>query len=266
MRILFCGDVVGRSGRRVVLNNLPILKREFQADFAIVNIENAAGGFGVTQLICEEFFAAGCDVLTSGNHIWDQQETRAYIKTEPRLLRPHNYTEGPGSGTYIAINQKGYALLVVNLMGSLFMPFKEGEIFSPFETIDRILAANSLKKEGVDAILVDFHAETTSEKYSFSHYVDGRVSAVIGTHTHVPTDDLMILPQGTAYQTDAGMCGDYNSVIGMKKEICIDRFLGNPTKHLLPALGKGTLRGTLIDVDEKTGLAIRVDPVMVKED
>lgn len=265
MKILFCGDVVGRSGRRVALNTIPKLKEKCQTDFVIVNIENAAGGFGVTQAICEDFFAAGCDVLTSGNHIWDQKETRVYINKEPRLLRPHNYAEAPGQGLIKITHQKGFSLLVVNLMGRLLMPAKEGELSSPFEKIDEILKTHPLKSRGIDGIFVDFHAETTSEKYAFGHYVDGRVSAVIGTHTHVPTDDLGILPQGTAYQTDTGMCGDYNSVIGMKKELCIERFLGNPSKHLLPALGSATLRGALIDLNPATGLASKVIPVCCPE-
>ncbi len=265
MKILFCGDVVGRSGRRVAFTNLPKLKERFQTDFVIVNIENAAGGFGVTQAICEEFFAAGCDVLTSGNHIWDQKETRDYIKKEPRLLRPYNYEEAPGRGLIKVTNQKGLSLLVINLMGRLLMPVKEGELSSPFEKIDEVLDAYPLKKENVDGIFVDFHAETTSEKYAFGHYVDGRVSAVIGTHTHIPTDDLKLLPKGTAYQTDTGMCGDYDSVIGMKKKLCIDRFLGNPIKHLLPALGQGTLRGALIELNSTTGLALKVTKIGCSE-
>ena len=258
MRILFLGDVNGRSGREVVAEHLPRLRRKLGLEFVIANGENAAGGFGITEKVCQELFAAGVDVITGGNHSWDQREALAFIGREPRLLRPHNYPEGtPGRGSAVFQVPGGKKVLVLNVLGRLFMD----PLDDPFACVERELAKQRLGAT-VDAAVLDFHTETTSEKMTMGHVVDGRVSLCVGTHTHVPTADAMILPGGSAYLSDAGMCGDYNSVIGMDKAVPIARFTRKlPTERLTPAKGPGTLCGVFVETSDSSGLAERVEPV-----
>ena len=255
MRILFLGDVVGRSAREAVIKQIPEIRRNFSLDFVIVNGENAAGGFGITEKICEDFFSSGIDCITTGNHVWDQKELFDYIKNENRLLRPINYPEEtPGKGFEIFPNQLG-RVLVVNVMGRLFME----SLDDPFNAIEKVLDENPL---GVtcDAIIIDIHAETTSEKTAMGHFCDGRVSLVVGTHTHIPTADHQILPYGTAYQTDAGMCGDYDSVIGMEKTEPIRRFVEKtPGGRFNPAQGSPTLCGVIVETSPD-GLSEAIEP------
>lgn len=254
MRILFFGDVVGRSGRDAVLHHLPSLKEEFQPDALIVNVDNAAGGFGTNADICQEFFAAGADVLTGGDHIWDQKDIPTYIAKEPRLLRPHNFPASvPGSGIYQFTTRRGKKLLIAHLLGQVF--HKE-HLDCPFACIDNVLKRYTLGGT-VDAIFVDMHAETTSEKMAMGRYLDGRVSAVAGSHTHVPTADVRILGKGTAYQTDTGMCGDYESVIGFKEDVPIAAFVHKYRKaRMEPADGEGTVSALFVETDDRTGLAV----------
>ena len=258
MRLLFCGDIVGRSGREAVEAHLPGLRKRLALDVVIVNGENAAGGFGITRKICDELFALGVDAISGGNHSWDQREALGFIDAEPRLLRPHNYPEAtPGRGIGVFDAGRGRKLLLVNLMGRLFMD----PLDDPFACVERVLARHRLGGT-VQAIVVDFHAEATSEKMAMGHVVDGRVSLCVGTHTHVPTADHMILEKGTAYVSDLGMCGDYDSVIGMEKQVPIARFQRKlPTERLSVALGEGTLSGVFVETDDKTGLALRIEPV-----
>ena len=255
MRILFLGDVVGRSAREAVIKQIPEIRRNFSLDFVIVNGENAAGGFGITEKICEDFFSSGIDCITTGHHVWDQKELFDYIKDENRLLRPINYPEEtPGKGFEIFPNQLG-RVLVVNVMGRLFME----SLDDPFNAIEKVLDENPL---GVtcDAIIIDIHAETTSEKTAMGHFCDGRVSLVVGTHTHIPTADHQILPYGTAYQTDAGMCGDYDSVIGMEKTEPIRRFVEKtPGGRFNPAQGSPTLCGVIVETSSD-GLSEAIEP------
>jgi metallophosphoesterase (TIGR00282 family) len=257
MKLLFLGDVMGRAAREAVIRQVPIWRKQYGLDFVVINGENAAGGFGITPDIADAFFAAGVDVISTGNHVWDQQSIQGYIDQEPRLLRPTNFppgTPGRGSGLFRAGD---YQVLVVNVMGALFMETLD----DPFASIERELAACPLG-EAADAIIVDVHAEATSEKMAMGHFCDGRASLVVGTHTHVPTADAQILPEGTAYQTDAGMCGDYDSVIGMDKEEPVNRFT---TKlrgaRFSPALGTPTLCGVIVETDARTGLATSISPV-----
>jgi 2',3'-cyclic-nucleotide 2'-phosphodiesterase len=259
LRILFCGDVVGRSGREAIQAHLPGLRARLGADFVVVNGENAAGGVGITEEICREFYEAGTDVVTTGNHVWDRREIIATIDRDPRLLRPQNFPKGtPGRGVGV-FQAKGRKVMVLNIMGRLFMD----PLDDPFAGAERELASQRLGGT-VDAILVDFHAEATSEKMALAHFLDGRVSLVVGTHTHVPTADHQILPGGTAYLSDAGMCGDYDSVIGMEKSVPIQRFLRKmPTERLSAATGEATLCGLLLETDDATGLARRIEPIRV---
>lgn len=258
MRLLFLGDVVGRSGRDAIIEHLPSVRRRLNLDFVVVNAENAAHGFGVTPKICEDFYAAGIDALTLGNHSWDQREILGYIDGDPRLLRPLNYppgTPGRGIGAYEA--GRGRKVVVMQVMGRLFME----PLDDPFAAFEKELARIRMGSGGIDAIILDIHAEATSEKMALGHVADGRVSLVVGTHSHVPTADCQILPKGTAYQTDAGMCGDYDSVIGMKKEPAIHRFVRKiPGERLSPADGPATICGVFVETDDRTGLASRVAP------
>ncbi len=258
MRILFCGDIVGRPGRSVVVDALPRLRRELALDFVIANGENAAGGFGITRKICSELLEAGIDVITGGNHSWDQREALAFIAEEPRLLRPQNYPAGtPGRGAAVFETAGGQKILVLNVMGQLFME----DLDDPFACIGRELAKHRLGAT-VAAIALDFHAEATSEKMAAGHFVDGRVSLCVGSHTHVPTADAMVLPGGTAYQTDAGMCGDYDSVIGMDKVEPLARFTRKVrSERLVPAGGEATLCAVFVETDDATGLAKRIAPL-----
>lgn len=261
MRILICGDVVGRSGRRAVCDALPGLRRSLDLDFIVVNGENAAGGFGITAKICDQFIAAGADVVTTGNHAWDQKDIVPHFDREKRLLRPHNYPEGtPGSGVGIYTAQDGRKVAVLHFMGLLFMP----PLDDPFASATRAMLNRAMGPgEGaLAAILVDFHAEATSEKMAFGHMLDGRVSAVVGTHSHVPTADHQILAGGTGYMSDIGMCGDYDSVIGMKKELSLQRFRSKlPGPRLEAADGEATLCAVLIVTDDETGLTQSIEPL-----
>ena len=254
MKILILGDVMGASGRHAINNNLNKIIEKNQIDFTIINGENAADdGRGITESIAKEFFLNGVDVITSGNHIWDKQETIDYINKENRLLRPANLAEGsPGKGFEIYMTKdKKFKVGVINLMGNVYMRKTEDVFMIAKKIKDKIIL-----KKNVDFIIVDFHGEITSEKMAIGHFFDGLATGVVGTHTHVPTADTRILDKGTAYQTDIGMCGDYNSVIGMDKENSLKRFLKdkNAIKHF-PAEGEGTLSGIIVEADHDTGLA-----------
>ncbi|MGE5517083.1 MAG: YmdB family metallophosphoesterase [Bacteroidota bacterium] len=263
MRLLYLGDVVGRSGRDAVVEKLPEIRRRLELDFVVVNGENSAHGFGITPKICEEFYAAGVDVLTLGNHSWDQREIMPYIDSDPRLLRPANYPAGtPGKGVGIYALPRGRKVMVIQVMGRLFMD----PLDDPFMAVERELARVRLGAlgGGADAIIVDIHAEATSEKMGLGHYVDGRASLVVGSHSHIPTADTQILPHGTAYQTDAGMCGDYDSVIGMKKDAAIHKFVRKiPGERLSPADGPGTICGVMVETDDRSGLAVKVGALRI---
>ncbi|MCH7865507.1 MAG: TIGR00282 family metallophosphoesterase [Proteobacteria bacterium] len=258
MKILICGDVVGKTGRRAIEEHLPDLRQRLDLDFIVVNGENAAHGFGITDKICASFYAAGADVITSGNHIWDQREIINYIDGDPKLLRPMNYPEGTlGAGTGVYEARGGRKVLVVHPMCRLFME----PIDDPFAAVEAALLDHRLGKT-VDAIIVDVHGEATSEKQAMGHVLDGRVSAVVGTHTHVPTADSQILPSGTAFQTDIGMTGDYDSVIGMKKDVATKRFISKlPQQRLEPAEGEATLCAVYVETDDSTGLATHIGRV-----
>lgn len=260
MRVVYLGDVVGRSGRDALAAHVPGLRDRLNIDFLVVNGENAAGGFGITKKICEQFFDLGVDAITTGNHVWDQKETFSHIETEPRLLRPHNFPTGtPGRGAHVFTTQGGAKAMVIQVMGRIFMD----PLDDPFACVDAELA-NVRLGAGVDFVLVDIHAEATSEKTAMGHFADGRASAVIGTHSHVPTADGRILPRGTAYQTDLGMCGDYNSVIGMEIEEPLNRFRRKISKgRFTPASGEATVCGVFIESDDSTGLALSIKPVRI---
>jgi metallophosphoesterase (TIGR00282 family) len=256
---MLLGDVVGRAGRDVVVEHVPQLRRDLKLDFVVVNGENAAHGFGITDKICQELYGVGVDVVTTGNHVWDRREILSYIAGDPRLLRPENFPPGtPGAGHGVFETYDGRRVLVVNAMARLFMD----AIDDPFAALDRLLNAHPL--DTLDAVLVDFHGEATSEKMSMGHFCDGRASVVVGTHSHIPTADCQILPGGTAYQTDLGMCGDYDSVIGMRKEAAVARFIRKmPGDRLEVAEGPATLCGAFVETDDATGLALHISPVRV---
>lgn len=260
MRFLFLGDVVGRPGRIAVQERLPGLRKDWSLDCVVINGENAAGGFGLTEAICDELLAAGADAVTLGNHSWDQREALVFIERQDRLVRPANYPKGtPGRGATVIEARNGARVLVVNAMGRVFMDALD----DPFAAMERELSACPLG-EVADAVIVDFHAEATSEKQAAGYFLDGRASLVVGTHTHAPTADTRILPAGTAYQSDAGMCGDYDSILGMQKDEPIRRFLQKvPGARLEPATGEGTLSGVAVDIDDATGLAKAVWAVRV---
>ncbi len=258
MRILVLGDVVGRAGRTALKSRLVGLRERLKADFVVVNGENAAGGFGITEATFAELRDAGADVVTTGNHVWDQREALVFIEREARLLRPANFpagTPGRGAGLFDAAN--GARVLVVNVMGRVFMDALD----DPFAAIERELGACALGRDA-DAIIVDMHAEATSEKQAMGFFVDGRASLQVGTHTHVPTSDHRILSGGTAYISDIGMCGDYDSVLGMEKDEPLTRFLRKvPTGRFAPAGGEASLSGVLVETDDATGLARRIAPI-----
>ena len=258
MRILFLGDTVGRSGREGAAAALPRLRETLRIDLTIVNAENASHGFGLAPDMAAALFAAGADVITLGNHAWDRKEIIPYIAQTPRLLRPLNFPPGtPGAGAVVVEVPGGRRALVMNAMGRLFMD----PLDCPFRGTADILARYRLGST-VNAIVVDFHAEATSEKLGYAHSFDGQVSLVVGTHTHVPTADHQILAGGTAFQSDAGMCGDYDSVIGMAKEGAAARFIRKvPGERLAPADGPATICGLYVETDDATGLALRVEPV-----
>ncbi|MCB1592724.1 MAG: TIGR00282 family metallophosphoesterase [Alphaproteobacteria bacterium] len=258
MRILFIGDIMGRAGREALETYLPELKRDLEPDVVIVNGENAAHGKGITEKICTQFYDLGVDCITSGNHIWDQREIIPYIARDARLLRPDNFPKGtPGSGVLRLELQDGRVIVIVNLMARLFMDALD----DPFAKLEEIAAENRLGQT-CQALFVDFHGETTSEKYSLGHHFDSRVSAVIGTHTHAPTADAHIMSGGTAYMSDAGMSGDYDSVIGVRKDIAIHRFVRKmPGEPLIPASENKTLCGVFIVTNDNTGRAVSIEPV-----
>ena len=262
MRFAFFGDVVGRAGRDGLADHLPDLKRRLGLEFVIVNAENAAAGFGITENTARELFEAGADCLTLGNHSWDQKEALTYIVRESRLIRPLNYSvlsDAPGRGANLFETDSGKRILVINLLGRVHMD----SLDDPFSAVDRELEKCPLGM-AADAVVVDMHAEATSEKMAMGHFCDGRASLVVGTHTHVPTADCQILNGGTAYQTDAGACADYDSVIGNQKEEPLRRF----TTHIAggrykPAEGPATVCGVFVETDDRTGLALRVEPIRV---
>ena len=261
MKFLILGDIVGESGREVINDNLKKICDKNKIDFIVVNGENSANdAFGITDEIANNLFSLGVDVITSGNHIWDKKETIKYIQSEKRLLRPSNFISGsPGSGTGIfKIKNSNYKVGVINLMGNVFMRKTE----DVFKTAKDIIKKIILKKNG-DFLIIDFHGEITSEKMAIAHYYDGKATCIVGTHTHVPTADTRILDKGTAYQTDLGMCGDYNSVIGMNKENSLMRFFKDKkaTKHF-PSNGLGTISGLIINADNETGLAKKAERII----
>jgi 2',3'-cyclic-nucleotide 2'-phosphodiesterase len=259
MRLMFLGDVVGKAGREAVYRWMPALKETHRPDFTIVNGENAAHGFGISEEIFRALLDCGADAVTLGNHAFDHREALVFIAREEQLIRPLNYPQGtPGRGASLLGTADGRQVLVMNIMGRVFI---EPQLDDPFAAVQRELDACPLGS-GADAIFIDFHAETTSEKMSFAHFVDGRASAVIGTHTHVPTADHQILPGGTGFQSDAGMCGDYDSVIGMDKAEPINRFVRKlPVERFRPAEGEGTVCGMLVETDDATGLARAMTPI-----
>jgi metallophosphoesterase (TIGR00282 family) len=260
MRILFIGDIVGRSGRAIVGDRLPGLVTRWKLDCVIINGENAAGGFGITETIYNELIDAGADAVTLGNHAWDQREALVFIERAPRLVRPLNYPRGtPGRGAALIEAKNGARVLVINAMCRIFMD----PLDDPFAAIEHELQACALKTEA-DAIVIDFHGEATSEKLAMGYFVDGRASLVVGTHTHVPTADARILPGGTAYMSDVGMTGDYDSVIGMVKDEPVNRFLRRvPSARFEPATGPATLCGLAVETDDATGHAVRLAPVRI---
>lgn len=258
MKVLMLGDAVGRQGRNAVINNLPILRREFAPDFIIVNGENASHGFGITPKICEEFFLAGIDVITTGNHVWDRKEIIPYIAKENRVLRPYNLPSGTIGNGYGIYSKGGKKVAVVQVLGNIFM----GAAGLAAEAARGVMDKIELIKTA-DVIVVDFHADATSEKYCMGHLLDGKVSLVAGTHTHIPTADLHIMEKGTAFICDLGMCGPYDSVIGMKKSGPVSRFVNSiNSNHFEPASGSASICGVLVETDDKTGLAKSVRQII----
>jgi metallophosphoesterase (TIGR00282 family) len=261
MRILFFGDIMGRSGRDGLAKHLPGLKTRLKPDVIIANAENAAGGYGLTDKIAQEFYALGINCLTTGNHVWKQKELISTIDNDPRILRPLNFADGtPGKGFYMHALPGGKKIMIVNVMARVFM---EPVLDDPFAATEKLLAQHRLG-QSAQAIFIDFHGEASSEKMAFGHVFDGRASAIVGTHTHIPTADDQILPKGTAYLSDSGMCGDFDSVIGMKKELAIWRFTRTiPGERLVPAEGEATVCGAFIVTNDATGLAQSIEPVRI---
>ena len=262
MRLAFFGDVVGRSGRDGLADHLPSLRRRLGLEFVIVNAENACHGFGISENTARELYDAGADCLTLGNHAWDQKEALTYIVREPRLIRPANYprlADPPGKGSNLYVTETGKRVLVINVLGRVHMDAMD----DPFAAVDRELETAPLGLVA-DAVVVDMHAEATSEKMAMGHFCDGRASLVVGTHTHVPTADGQILPGGTAYQTDAGACADYDSVIGNDKEEPLRRFTTRISQERYkPASGEATVCGVYVETDDRTGRALRIEPIRV---
>ncbi len=259
MRLLFIGDIMGRAGREALETYLPQVRQKLSPDVVIVNGENAAHGRGITEKICNEFYAQDVDCITTGNHIWSQREIISYITRDDKLIRPANYPRNtPGNGFYM-IEKAGRQVLVVNIMTRLFMD----PLDDPFQTMEDILQTYKMG-QNCDAIFVDLHGEATSEKMSFAHHFNGKISAVIGTHTHIPTADAHVLSKGTAYMSDAGMSGDYDSIIGVKKETAIDRFRKKvPNGHHVPASENKMLCGALVVLSDNTGRAKSIEPVRI---
>ena len=261
MRLMFLGDVVGKAGREAVYQHLPLLREQLKPDVIVVNGENAAHGFGITEDIFLKLREAGADVVTLGNHSFDQREALVFIAREDRMIRPINWPAGcPGAGSALFETGKGRRVLVINAMGRVMV---EPVLDDPFPAVDRALESCKLGRD-CDAIILDFHAEASSEKMAMGHFCDGRASLVVGTHTHTPTADHHVLKGGTAYQTDAGMCGDYDSVIGMDKAEPLQRFLRKlPIERMKPAEGEATVAGLIVETDDISGLAKRVAPIRV---
>ena len=260
MNILILGDVVARPGRTVLSEKLTALQQELAIDFTIVNVENAAGGFGVTKKIIDQFLGQNIDVMTSGNHIWDKKEALEFIDGVPELLRPANYPANtPGRGWIVKQTSNDLRIGVINVMGQAFM---HPVLDSPFSCVDDLLERHGHE---ADIVIVDFHAETTSEKVAMGWHLDGRVAAVVGTHTHIPTADERVLPSGTAYITDLGMCGCYDSVIGSDTTAVLNRMVGKMQSRLEPAMGSASLCGIHVEVDDSTGLAISIQRVRVEQ-
>ncbi|MBK1665895.1 metallophosphoesterase [Rhodospirillum rubrum] len=263
MNILYCGDVVGRSGRTALLDALPGLKKDLALDLVVVCGENSAHGFGISTKICDEFLAAGIDVVTTGNHVWDQREILPYLDRQHRLIRPANFPPGtPGVGHVVVDLARGRKALVIQVMGRLFMD----PLDCPFRAVDEVMTRYRLGAT-VQAVIVDIHAEATSEKMAMGHHCDGRVSLVVGSHSHVPTADARVLKGGSGYMSDAGMCGDYQSVIGMVPGPAVHRFTRKtPTDRLTPADGPGTVCGVFVQTDDRSGLALRCEPLRLGGD
>ncbi|HWP83862.1 MAG TPA: TIGR00282 family metallophosphoesterase [Terriglobia bacterium] len=257
LNILFIGDIFGRPGRALVADHLRGLREQHQLGLVIANGENAAAGFGITPRLATELLELGIDVLTSGNHIWDRREILEHIAQEPRLLRPENFVSGPGRGLYHGTTRGGVEYAVLNLQGRVFM----GQSDCPFRTADRVLAG---LPASCKVRIVDMHAEATSEKIAMGWYLDGRVTAVVGTHTHVPTADERVLPQGAAYITDIGMTGPYDSVIGIQKEMILEKFLTQMPARFEPAEGDARLSAVLIRADIGTGRALSIERLMLR--
>ena len=261
MNILILGDIVGPAGREVLIKKLPSLIIKKKLDFVVINGENAAdSGLGITKKNAEDFFNAGADVITSGNHIWDEKETMEFITLEKRLLRPENLIKGsPGTGTGIFNSKNNKKVAVINLMGNIFMKKCE----DVFESAKKITQTIKLKRDA-DFIIVDLHGEITSEKMAMGYFLDGQVTLFVGTHTHVPTSDHRIMEKGTAYQTDIGMCGDYNSVIGMNRDNSLKKFFKDSSaKKHYPALGEATLSGLMVKANDDNGLAKEIEPIII---
>lgn len=259
MKVIIIGDVVGKPGRRLLCSSLRSLKEKHEAEFVVANVENIAEGAGVVPRLADEILAAGVDVMTSGNHIYDKKEVIGYIEKEPRLLRPANYApDAPGRGVWIGSSASGTPVAVINIQGRVFMPLTD----CPFRTADRLITDIGNR---ASVIIVDHHAEATSEKQAMGRYLDGRVSVVVGTHTHVQTADERILPRGTAYITDLGMTGPYDSVIGVESELVITRFLRGMPARFETASDSAKLCGVVVEIDERTGKAITIERIQVGE-
>lgn len=260
MRLIYCGDVVGRAGREAVLNNIADIREKYAPDVFIVNVENAAHGFGVTPGICREFLEKGIDALVTGNHVWQQRELIPFLNDCKQIIRPLNYPETlPGRGALEITLANGKKILIVQLLGRLFME----AVDCPVQAVDKLLKSYTLGKN-IDAVFVDIHAEATSEKLAMGYYLDGKVSVVAGTHTHVPTADYRLLRQGTAYITDVGMCGDYDSVLGFEIDEPINRLARKYSGgRLTVSKGKGTLYGIIVDIDD-TGRALSIEQLVIQ--
>jgi metallophosphoesterase (TIGR00282 family) len=260
MKILFCGDIVGRVGRQIVINNIPKLKKEHNLDFIIANVDNASGGFGINENNSKDFTEIGIDVLTGGDHIWDKKEMSNYITRDKRILRPLNFPKSsPGAGARIFNSINNKKILVIHLLGQVFI---KNNLNCPFEAVDNILKNYKLG-ENIDAIFVDFHAEASSEKMAMGKFLDGRVSAIIGSHTHIPTNDYHIMKKGTAYQSDAGMCGDYDSIIGMQTDIPLRSFLSKrKSGKMIPAKNDATFCGSIVEIYDN-GIAKNIGVIKI---
>lgn len=260
MKLLFCGDIVGRAGRQIIINNITKLKTEYDLDFVIANVDNASGGFGINENNSKDFTAIGIDVLTGGDHIWDKKEMSNYITRDKRILRPLNFPKSsPGAGARIFNSINNKKILVIHLLGQVFI---KNNLNCPFEAVDNILKNYKLG-ENIDAIFVDFHAEASSEKMAMGKFLDGRISAIIGSHTHIPTNDYHIMKKGTAYQSDAGMCGDYDSIIGMQTDIPLRSFLSKrKAGKMIPAKNDATLCGSIVEICDN-GLAKNIKVIKI---